>query len=189
MSELETTAGSPTTATEEAKGISLLRGAAERRENRVHNLFLDVPSWDGDVIAEYSVVNRPKLESMARKISAESKGGNESSLRTAADIDFILEACVGLYAYDPEGETEESRRVPIMDDLGKVPYNRFGDILVKIAGEGRTVKAAPRSAREVVLKMFAKDQEDPSVPISAHAMIIARWMRDPSKPMTSLDLV
>lgn len=188
MNELQETAGAATTATEEAKGVSLLRKAAKRREERVHALFLDVPSWDGDIIAEYQVVNRPRLETMARKISAESKGGNEANLRTAADIDFIVEACVGLYAYDPEGETEESRRVAIEDDLGKVPYNRFGDILVRIAGEGRTVTTTPRSTREVVLRMFAKDKEDPSVPISAHAMVIARWMRDPSKPVTSQDL-
>jgi len=190
MNEIEKTAGSPTTAAEEAKGISLLRAAAERREKRVHNLFLDVPSWDGDLIAEYAVAGRPKLEAMARKIMAESKGGaNEANLRTAADIDFIVEACVGLHALDPEGATEEERRVPIEDDLGKVPYNRFGDILVRIAGEGRTVSHVPRTARETVLKMFAKDNEDPSVPISAHAMVIARWMRDPSKAPMSQDLV
>src|SRR5688500_18010026 len=120
MNELEQTAGATTTAAEEAKGISLLRKAAARREERVHALFLDVPSWDGDIIAEYQVVNRPRLETMARKISAESKGGNESSLRTAADIDFIVEACVGLYAYNPEGDSQEDRRVVIEDDLGKV---------------------------------------------------------------------
>lgn len=188
MNEIERTAGAETTAVEEAKGVSLLRKAAERREKRVHAAFIDVPSWDGDLIAEYQVVNRGKLETMARKISAESKGGNESSLRTAADIDFIVEACVGLYAYDPEGDSEEARRVAITDDLGKVPYTRFGDILVRIAGEGRTVTHAPRTAREVVLKTFAKDNEDPAVPISAHAMMIARWMRDPSKAPTTLDL-
>jgi hypothetical protein len=188
MNDIERTAGAETTAVEEAKGISLLRGAAQRREKRVHAAFLDVPSWDGDLIAEYRVVNRPKLEQMARKISAESKGGNEANLRTGADIDFIVEACVGLYALDPEGATEEERRVPLTDELGKIDYTRFGDVLLRIAGEGRTVTHVPRTAREVVLKAFAKDNEDPTVPISAHAMVIARWMRDPSKAPTTMEL-
>lgn len=188
MNEFEQTAGAPSTAAEEAKGVSLLRQAAARRTERVHALFLDVPSWDGDLIAEYQVVNRPKLEAMARKISAEAKGGNESSARTAADIDFIVEACVGLYAYDPEGDSEQSRRVPIDDEIGKINYNRFGPTLVAIAAPERGVTTVPRSVRDTVLRTFAKEGEDPSVPISAHAMTIARWMRDPSKPVTTQDL-
>src|ERR1700754_4088293 len=168
MNEFERTAGPETTATEEAKGISLLRRAAIAREKRVHSLFLDVPSWEGDLIAEYQVVNRPRLETMARKITAEARGaGSESSARTSADIDFILEACVGLYAYDPEGSTEEERRVPIEDDLGKVNYNRFGDILVSIAAPERGIKERPKTARAVVLGCFAKEGDDASVPLSA----------------------
>lgn len=181
--DLDITAGPETTAPEEAKGISLLRKADKSRAKRTNTLYLDVPSWAGDLIAAYRVVDRQRLETMVRKIQQEAKSGSDSSARTAADIDLILEANVGLYAYDPEGGPEpEDRRAPIEDDLGVVPFNRFGDILLRIRPEDREGKPAPRlnSARAVVLYAM----EDNAVAISAHALMIARWMRDPSKDPT-----
>lgn len=181
--DLGLAAGSETTATEEAKGISLLRKAEQSRSSRTNTLYLDVPSWAGDLIAAYRVVDRPRLEQMVRKIQQEAKHGNDSSARTAADIDLILEANVGLYMYDPEGgDSPDDRRVPIEDDLGVTPFNRFAEILRRIRPEDRSGKPAPNlsSARSVVLYAM----EDNAVAISAHALMIARWMRDPSKDPT-----
>lgn len=167
--DLDLAAGAESTAAEEAKGISLLRHAEQRRAESKDALFLDVPSWNGDLIAEYRVVDRTRLETMVRKIQQEAKGNNNTA-RTQADIDLILEANVGLYAYDAEGGPEEAdRRAPIEDDLGLVPYTRVSMVLGK--------NGMINSARAAVLYLF----KDNAVAISAHALTIARWMRDPSK--------
>jgi hypothetical protein len=167
--------GATTTAAEEAKGISLLRQAEERREQESDTLFLDVPSWSGDLIAEYKVLDRPRLEAMVRKVQQLARDGNQSNARTVADIGLLLESNVGLYAYDPDGgDTEESRRAPITDEHGTVTYDRIGKIL------GQDF----RSSRESVLYLMKNN----AIAISTHALAVARWMRDPSKdPMEGLD--
>lgn len=172
--DLTRTAGAETTAAEEAKGVSLLKQAEGNRQKRTHSLFLDIPSWNGDLIAEYRTVARPALEGMIRKIQQEMKNNNDSNARTAADIDLILATNVGIYAYNPEGGPEpEDQREAITDGAGTVTYGRIGPILGK---------ELP-SARRAVMYLFAKDGEDSGVAISAHALTIARWMQDPSKPV------
>jgi hypothetical protein len=184
---LEGVAGSDTTATEEAKGISLLREAEHRREESSDSLFLDVPSWGGDLVAEYRVVDRPRLEKMARKIMQEARGGTNSTARTAADTDLILAANVGIYARDPDGDPDgpDGARVPLIVAGSTATYGTVNEILKK----DQYIK----SARSAVLYMFAKPQSkdgppgDAGVAISAHALTVARWMRDPSKSPAELE--
>jgi hypothetical protein len=161
-------------AVEEARGISLLHSAERQRDQQAGTLFLDVPTWGGKLVAEYRVVDRPRLNALAQKIQQMRRDGNETSAMTAADIDLLLEANVGLYAFDVEAE-EGKQRVPINDERGIVTYRRIGPVLGKDF----------RTARESVLYMM----KDNAVAISAHAMKIARWMEDPSKDPSTEGLI
>jgi hypothetical protein len=166
----------PESAAEEARGTSLLREAERRREQASANLFIEVPSWGGDLIAEYRVVERQRLEQLITKIQREQRNGSNSGQRTAADIDLLVEANVGLYAFDADAaaaaDDEAAGRVPIADEMGTVTYGRIGPVL------GREF----RSVREAVLYLM----KDNGVAISAHASVVARWMRDPSKTAATL---
>jgi hypothetical protein len=167
-------------AVEEAKGLSLLRAAEKRRESSGQTLFLDIPSWGGDLIAEYKVLERTRVETLIRKIQSASRdgSGNSAAARTAADIDLLIEANVGIYAYDAEAEAEAdgdpaAGRVPIKDDTGIVTFGRIGPVL------GQDFK----SVREAVLYLMKNN----GVAITAHAVVVARWMRDPSKTASDLE--
>lgn len=170
----------PNPAAEEARGISLLRQAEQRREQSGVTLFLEIPSWGGDLIAEYKVMDRTRLEGMISKIQREARNGNSSSARTAADIDLLVAANVGIYAFDAEAvataedgvDDDAAGRVAITDDLGTVTFTRIGPVL------GREF----RTAREAVLYLF----KDNGIAITAHAVVVARWMRDPSKTAQEL---
>lgn len=170
--DLSQTAGASSTAVEEAKGVSLLRRAEERRKEEADTLYLDVPSWGGDLIAAYRIVDRPRLETMVRKIQAEMRDNSNGNARTAADIDLILEANTGLYAYDPTGLDESARRAPIEVDEMVVGFSRINEIMNR---------PEINSARSAVLYLFKNN----AVAISAHALTVARWMRDPSKDPTA----
>lgn len=165
-------------AAEEARGISLLRSAAQRRERSGDTLFLDVPTWSGDLIAEYKVIERQRLEQLISRIQRESRNGNSTSTRTAADIDLLVEANVGLYAFDVEasladdGGDDGRGRVPIEDGSGVVTFGRIGPVLGKEF----------RSAREAVLYLMKNN----GLAVTAHAVVVARWMRDPSKTAQQL---
>jgi hypothetical protein len=175
MTDLTHELGTDTSsAAEEARGVSLLREAAKRREQSGDTLFLEVPTWGGDLIAEYKVIDRQRLEGLIQRIQKESRNGNSSSARTAADIDLLVEANVGLYAFDAEAslERDDEGRVAIEDEIGTVTYSRIGPILGK---EFPSVRAA-------VLYLM----KDNGLAITAHAVIVARWMRDPSKTAEQL---
>jgi hypothetical protein len=175
-------------AAEEARGVSLLRQASQRRDASSGVLYLDVPSWNGDMQAGYRVVDRSKLEALIRKSQQLARQGtNASNQRIRADIDVILEANMGLYAYDASiaGDDEDLRRVPIEDEFGLVTWDRFGEILKRI----RPTTPDLKGSWQVVLEAFKHPKADSynGVAVSAHAMTIARWMRDPSKdPMEDL---
>lgn len=186
--DLELVAGPETTAPEEAKGLSLLRQADQRRSGRRKTQFFEVPSWGGDLIAEYKVVERARLEGLIRKIQQEQRNNNAAQ-RTLADIALILEANVGIYARDAEQDGDDAQRVPIEDAAGIVTYDRIGPILGDVRkrnADGTTDEDSEtfqiRNGRDAVIYLMAE-----SVSISAHSMLIARWMRDPSKDPATLE--
>lgn len=188
---IEDVAGARTTAAEEARGVSLLQEAEHEREHRDDTLYLDIPSWGGDLIGAYRPIERTRLETMIRKIMKEtrkSRGPNsDTNARTAADIDLITATCIGIYARDPgwDGrEDAEESRVPVLVGSDPATYGTINEVLRK---------PQIRSQRDAVLYLFAKPPSeggpggDPGVPISAHALTIARYMRDPSKDPTDLE--
>lgn len=180
--DLERAAGAETTAAEEALGESLLRKAQKARHERDDVLYLDIPSWDGDIVGAYRVLDRTTMERLIRKITKESKNGNSSAnLRTKADIDLIVRACVGLYARNPDSDAEEGSH----DDLVQL---KVGDEPATYGSINELLKSDQiRDTNSAVMYLFAKDGGDAGVAISAHALTIARYMQDPSKDPTDLE--
>jgi len=147
-------------AAEEAAGaLSVLDRVKARREERIadETLTLDIPTWGGELRAKYKVVPRPDLEKMVRKIRARQSGNGQGG--NEADLDFLIQACVGVVAYDTEsGEQEEVTN----------GYNKQLSDLLGVE--------AP-AARDVLLYLFKGN----GIAIAAHAMKVARWMQDTSK--------
>jgi hypothetical protein len=161
------------------QGLSLLKEAAKRRSDREHTLFLDVPSWDGDLVAEYRVVPPNELRKVAEVSMRRARNGGANE-PAANDVALIVSACVGLYMKNPE--TDE--RVPIEDEFGHVAYNRIATVL----GKEDEIKSNADAVRYL---MAERDQNggwvENVMAMSIHANTIGRWMRDPSKNQGSLE--
>lgn len=163
----------PGSAPEVARSESLLERAANKRKKRAKHLFLDVPSWDSDMVAEYRVLEQKELDGIAERQARRLRGGDNDSQQ--ADLELIAMACVGLHMIDPES----GDRLPIEDDFGHVGYNRIATKL--------DMEEELDSNAQVIRYLTGERSEDDSgwktnpTAITMHANAIARWMRDPSK--------
>jgi len=167
------------TALEDASGQSLLKKAQKKRQEREHTLFLDVPSWDGDLVCEYKVVPPEKLRKVAEAAMRRMRNG-ELPKPAANDVAMIIAAAVGLYALDPE----TGERVPVEDEFGHVGYDRIAKLL--------GVEDEIKSNDEAVRYLMAERDEDGGwvenvMAMSLHANAIGRWTRDPSKQGVDLE--
>jgi hypothetical protein len=169
------------TALGSAQGLSLLKDAQKKRQARARTLFLDVPSWDGDLIAEYQVVHPDKLRAVAERAMRRARTNNGNGTPTGSnDIDMIITASVGLYAKNPE----TGERVPIEDEFGHVGYDR----IAKLLGKDDEIKSNSDAVRYL---MAERDDEggwvENVVAMSLHADAISKWMKDPSKHGVDLE--
>lgn len=159
-----------------AQSLSILRDAEQRRVEREHTLFLDVPSWDGELIAEYRVLPPDRLRKLAESVMRRSRLKNGDASPADNDIAVIVAASVGLYVLDPDS----GQRVPVEDEFGHVGYDRIALVLGK---EGE-IKSNADAVRYLMAER-APDGEggwtENIMAMSLHAQSIARWMRDPSR--------
>jgi hypothetical protein len=167
------------TALQNAQGLSLLKEAEKRRQEREHTLFLDVPSWDGDLIAEYRVVPPDDIRRIAEAALRRSRNGNRSEV-ASNDVLVIATACVGLYVKNPEND----ERVPIEDDFGHVRYDRIAHVL----GKQDEIKSSSEAIRYLMGERTKEGGWTENImAISIHANAIGKWMRDPSRSDVDLD--
>jgi hypothetical protein len=161
------------------QSLSLLKEAQRRRQERERTLFLDVPSWDGDMICEYRVVPPEELRRIAERTMRRVRNGHGDSGSTN-DIDIIIAASVGLYMRDPD----TGERVAIDDKYGHVGYDRIAVML----GKDDEIQSNADAVRYL---MSERDEDggwvENTMAISLHANAIGRWMRDPSKRGVDLD--
>jgi hypothetical protein len=167
------------TALGNARGLSLLQEAEKRRAEREDSLFLDVPTWGGDLICEYRVVPPNDLRRIAESAMRNARNGNQEEPATN-DIRLIVAASVGLYMKDPES----GDRVPVEDEMGHVGYDRIAILLGK--------DDELHSNADVVRYLMSARNDDGTwteniTAISLHANTISNWMRDPSKRGVDLD--
>lgn len=164
-------------ATEKASATSLLEAAEQRRAARERNLFLDVPSWNGDLIAEYRIIPAKEMTAIAERVARQIRNNNVDP--SVGDIELIVHANVGLYMRDPES----GDRVPIEDDIGHVGYNR---IAIELGKEDEI-----KSNADAVRYLTAERTDDGGweeniTAINRHAGRIQQWMNDPSRRTVDL---
>lgn len=167
------------TAVHNAQGLSLLKEAEKRRQERERTLFLDVPSWDGDLIAEYRVLLKDEIVKLAEAALRRTRNGNRNEA-ASNDITVIAAACVGLYVKNPE----DGERVPVEDEFGHVGYDRIAVVL----GKDDEIK----SRADAVRYLMGERTEDGGwteniMAMSIHANTIGKWMRDPSRSNVDLE--
>ena len=152
------------TAVEEAAGLSILRRAQAERELATDELALDIPSWDGALIGHYQIVDRKKLSEDAQKILKRVKG-NDPNAAIESDIKFLLRSLVAFSVRDPD----TGQVIRLQDDHGF-------DISIQELPSQLGIEDV-HTPDDVVLYLFKNN----GVALGAHAMQVARWMRDPSK--------
>lgn len=163
----------------DGQGLSLLRQAEQRRRERSHSLFLDVPGWDGALVCEYRVVPPEELRKVAERATRRTRNGGPPE-PAENDVAMIIAASAGLYVIDPD--TQE--RVAVTDKYGHVGYDRIAAIL----GVDDEVNSVVKSVRY----LMGERNEDGSwtdnvMALSLHAQAIGRWMKDPSKHGVDLE--
>lgn len=163
--------------TESARSLSILQTAQKERAKRETHLFLDVPSWNGALVAEYRIIDKTILDEMGKRNAARLRAGKFDKVK--ADIELILRAAVGLWVLDPKS----GDRVQLEDEFGHVGYDRITLVL------GRNdIDGAQDAVRYVMAERGNDDDSwvENTVAMGLHAQSITRWMKDPSK--RSIDL-
>ena len=137
---------------------SLLAQIKARRDERAADEFLDlpIPTWGGELVARYEVVDRDTLERMIARRNPSAQ----------VDADFLVRACSGIYMLD--GDTGE---------LVPVPGHYEGEVARYDAALGEALSLDAGSGRELVTYLF----RDNVVAISSHALKVLRWMQDTSR--------
>lgn len=167
---------------ETSQATNLLQAAQERRQQRETHLYLDVPTWDGDLIAEYRILTPEEMKAIASNTAARMRnGGLEPG---SNDMVLINAMCCGLHLRDPES----GDRVALTDEFGVVNYAR----VAKKLGKDHILKD---SFDAIKYLMSERDPEDPDkyivnlVAITLHANAVQRWMRDTSKRTVDLEAI
>lgn len=171
----------PGEATGDARAMSLLQAATKRREEREKNLFLDIPSWDGDLIGEYAIIPKQELKDMGERQLRAMRHQNGTQDRVRFDIELIVRSCAGLYALDPD----TGDKVSLDDEIGNVGYGR----IAKLMGKDDLIKD---STQAVLWLMGSRDHTNDTwventMAVTTHARAISRWMSDPSKRTFNLE--
>lgn len=145
-----------------------------RRAARPDEETFDIPSWGGDLKARYKVLDRPEIEKMIKRARAAAEG-NGSGSGTAADADFLIKACTGVVAIDPEdGETEHL--------LAPGYEMSLANVLEPMYPEGHPQAGQPveiKDQRQLVIYLLRWN----GIALAAHGQQVARWMQTMKKPI------
>lgn len=143
---------------------SILSDVTRARDEKLEaeTVKLPIPTWDGDLIAEYRVLPRKLVETLGKK-------SGKGDMR--ADMDFIARACVGIYAKHPETAQLIPIRVGGDNASPEAPLVRYTEDLAKALGKDNL-----NDPYKIVRYMFKNNE----VAIGTHAARIFNWMTDPS---------
>jgi hypothetical protein len=177
--------GEGESAAEALLGQSILERAVARRTKRdLDHEWFDIPSWDGELKAQYKVLEREDVEQMVRSIRARqvSNGrGNQAGQKSSgsdADLDFIVKACVNIKAHDNETEEEKILHITyssvdtIKELFAPDPRDESDE-----ATNLRRMVGSIKTPREAVAFLMGYN----GIAIAAHGGMLARWMQDTSK--------
>jgi hypothetical protein len=125
---------------------------------------IDVPGYDGMLVAEYRIIGTKELEQIGTKIEREFKAQGDRMLFAA--IDGLLKACVQLY-YSRDGD-----KVPISESFGPdEPPVTFDSRLAEF------FNLNTESARDTLYAVFAENE----IAIMQHSEKLGRWLGDTSR--------
>lgn len=141
------------------RAASLLGRIKARRDEQTANetLTLPVPTWDGELLARYRVLERKVLE----KLNAAAKRKQGAAVN--GDADFLIRACVGLFVVDDDGE-----QVALEDESGPIRFDSRLAAKLDVPAE---------TARDVVMYAFKGND----LAVGSHAAKVAQWMTDTSQ--------
>lgn len=155
-----------------ADAVSILDRAKKERDDRGDTIEIDIPSWDGDLKAEYKLLDRSEIEKMLRRVRGRTSRG-DTSAGTEADLDFLNKACVKLLAYDRDTDTT----VTVSDGFDP-------DVIVPIL-QPMYPKSHPMAGQPVPIKdhrqLISYLIGWNNIALAAHCQKLARWMQDTSK--------
>jgi hypothetical protein len=132
-------------------------------------LDLEVPGWDGLLVARYHIVDGKQLGMIGDKVTRQHKSTAERNLY--ATIDSMLLANEGLFFKDEDGE---------LHDIDPNPTERgftvtYSDpVLLDVLGIPREQAS---TAREAVIKAFKGNE----IAVMRHGTKLSIWMGDTSK--------
>lgn len=89
----------------------VFRRLAQSRDERVQDIHLDmpIPTWDGDLVARFDVLDRDEVEKFAnRRRSSE------------GDLDFIIKATRELYMRDSDHQANGAKRHEFNDEYVRI---------------------------------------------------------------------
>lgn len=146
----------------------LLQKLNEEREERVQDLHLDlpIPTWGGDLVARFDVMERNHVERFAKqKRSVE------------ADCDFVIRSVRELYMRD-EDKVFEGQRMEVNPDYVRIEHDvdgvavpvKFDKMFAEALGKADELQ----SAREVL--MFCV--KDNALAIGGLAGKLVTWMQN-----------
>jgi hypothetical protein len=131
--------------------LARIKADRDARSTSEH-VDLPIPTWNGDLVARYVVIERRAVEKLA-----------DPKLAGTADLDFLIRACHGVFMRDDNGDM-----IALADDAGPV---RFDARLAMLLGIEAT------TGRDVVQYLFRAN----ALAIGAHAAKVADWMQDTSQ--------
>ena len=124
-----------------------------------HTTFMEIPGYEGLLIAEYSIMTRDQIEKQRKRVQA-AQSSNKLDLINPA-LDTLIDCCVGLY---------------YMEDDERRPFNpehpvRFDAELASILN--MPIEGEP-SARKVLRCLFGNND----MAVLAHNMEVMEWMTE-----------
>lgn len=147
-------------------GMDVLREKRAEAAKR-QTIDLSVGGYDGALVARYRLLDPLKEgKEIGERVRRQFKGDEDAQL-FYANADTLIEACVGLYLRDDNGELE-----PI-DPEGLGEPVKYDHRLA--AGLGIDVDDK-QPARSVLLGIFNGNK----VALNVHALQFTRWMGDPT---------
>lgn len=151
----------------DASMLTRLKAKRERiREER--RLFLDVPGYGGEIVAEY----RPLSWDTLNKIGTKAEKSKSDRKALMAHADTIATACVELHVQKPG---DPSTRIPIgrMLEAGNAGFTWDGEPIRFDHQLARGFEFKATSARQAVFDLFNDE-----VAVTTHHNELAEWMQD-----------
>lgn len=140
---------------------SQLERIKARRAERLadETVLLPIPTWQGDLVARYGVIESKELRKLMRRIEK-----SEGALGDNADL--LVKACRGIQLRDENDDLQEI----VGPDGGPVTFDAT-------LAEKLGIDAG--SQVEVVLHVIGRNP----LAVGAHASTVIKWMQDTSKPV------